>query len=134
MFFILQSTDADQRKLAKQSLDTSGNLYQYDNYDEVAMDTDSETNSPGKGDEQRDVNAVDLNTFQTVMVFMIVCSHVTDARRAALVSSGIDTLQTGTFIQNIRVSQSRSSPTYKCVLFVLSSHLCYIIHLDEHKF
>ncbi|XP_073687526.1 zinc finger C3H1 domain-containing protein isoform X2 [Garra rufa] len=41
-----KSTDADQRKLAKQSLDTSGNLYQYDNYDEVAMDTDSETNSP----------------------------------------------------------------------------------------
>uniref|UniRef100_A0A4W5LJH4 Zinc finger C3H1-type containing n=1 Tax=Hucho hucho TaxID=62062 RepID=A0A4W5LJH4_9TELE len=29
-------------------LDTSGNLYQYDNYDEVAMDTDSETNSPGE--------------------------------------------------------------------------------------
>lgn len=47
----LQSSDADQRKLVKQSLDTSGNLYQYDNYDEVAMDTDSETNSPGTGDE-----------------------------------------------------------------------------------
>uniref|UniRef100_A0A8C2JR20 Zinc finger C3H1-type containing n=1 Tax=Cyprinus carpio TaxID=7962 RepID=A0A8C2JR20_CYPCA len=41
-----KSSDADQRKLVKQSLDTSGNLYQYDNYDEVAMDTDSETNSP----------------------------------------------------------------------------------------
>ncbi|XP_051975126.1 zinc finger C3H1 domain-containing protein isoform X1 [Xyrauchen texanus] len=41
-----KSSDADQRKLLKQSLDTSGNLYQYDNYDEVAMDTDSETNSP----------------------------------------------------------------------------------------
>ncbi|XP_058622933.1 zinc finger C3H1 domain-containing protein isoform X2 [Onychostoma macrolepis] len=41
-----KSSDAEQRKLAKQSLDTSGNLYQYDNYDEVAMDTDSETNSP----------------------------------------------------------------------------------------
>ncbi|XP_016403222.1 zinc finger C3H1 domain-containing protein-like [Sinocyclocheilus rhinocerous] len=41
-----KSADADQRKLVKQSLDTSGNLYQYDNYDEVAMDTDSETNSP----------------------------------------------------------------------------------------
>ncbi|KAK2866832.1 hypothetical protein Q8A67_024949 [Cirrhinus molitorella] len=41
-----KSTDAEQRKLAKQILDTSGNLYQYDNYDEVAMDTDSETNSP----------------------------------------------------------------------------------------
>ncbi|XP_051547980.1 zinc finger C3H1 domain-containing protein-like isoform X2 [Myxocyprinus asiaticus] len=41
-----KSSDTDQRKLLKQSLDTSGNLYQYDNYDEVAMDTDSETNSP----------------------------------------------------------------------------------------
>lgn len=29
-------------------LDASGNLYQYDNYDEVAMETDSETGSPGK--------------------------------------------------------------------------------------
>ncbi|XP_065154044.2 zinc finger C3H1 domain-containing protein-like [Paramisgurnus dabryanus] len=41
-----KSSDADQRKLVKQALDTSGNLYQYDNYDEVAMDTESETNSP----------------------------------------------------------------------------------------
>lgn len=29
-------------------LDASGNLYQYDNYDEVAMETDSETGSPGE--------------------------------------------------------------------------------------
>ncbi|XP_072519449.1 zinc finger C3H1 domain-containing protein isoform X2 [Salminus brasiliensis] len=42
-----KSADADHRKpLMKQGVDTSGNLYQYDNYDEVAMDTDSETNSP----------------------------------------------------------------------------------------
>ncbi|XP_067293349.1 zinc finger C3H1 domain-containing protein [Pseudorasbora parva] len=41
-----KSSDGEQRKLAKQSLDTSGNLYQYDNYDEVAMDTDSEPSSP----------------------------------------------------------------------------------------
>ncbi|XP_026883389.2 zinc finger C3H1 domain-containing protein, partial [Electrophorus electricus] len=42
-----KSSDADHRKvLFKQGVDTSGNLYQYDNYDEVAMDTDSETNSP----------------------------------------------------------------------------------------
>ncbi|ROL44841.1 Zinc finger C3H1 domain-containing protein [Anabarilius grahami] len=41
-----KSSDADQRKLAKQGLDTSGNLYQYDNYDEVAMETDSEPSSP----------------------------------------------------------------------------------------
>ena len=32
----------------KQSTDSAGGIYQYDNYDEVAMDTDSETNSPGK--------------------------------------------------------------------------------------
>ncbi|XP_036423872.1 zinc finger C3H1 domain-containing protein isoform X1 [Colossoma macropomum] len=42
-----KSADTDHRKpLLKQGVDTSGNLYQYDNYDEVAMDTDSETNSP----------------------------------------------------------------------------------------
>lgn len=29
-------------------MDASGNLYQYDNYDEVAMDTDSEAGSPGE--------------------------------------------------------------------------------------
>lgn len=50
----LQSSDADQRKLAKQSLDTSGNLYQYDNYDEVAMETDSEPSSPGTCSVTRD--------------------------------------------------------------------------------
>ncbi|XP_028305149.1 zinc finger C3H1 domain-containing protein isoform X2 [Gouania willdenowi] len=42
-----QSRDSDHRKsLGKACLDTSGNLYQYDNYEEVAMDTDSETGSP----------------------------------------------------------------------------------------
>ncbi|XP_029991411.1 zinc finger C3H1 domain-containing protein isoform X4 [Sphaeramia orbicularis] len=42
-----KSRDREHRKsTGKQGLDTSGNLYQYDNYDEVAMDTDSETNSP----------------------------------------------------------------------------------------
>ncbi|KAF5892701.1 zinc finger C3H1 domain-containing protein, partial [Clarias magur] len=40
-----KSSDPEHRKL-KQGLDSAGNLYQYDNYDEVAMDTDSETNSP----------------------------------------------------------------------------------------
>lgn len=45
-----QSRDSDhtRKSSGKQGLDTSGNLYQYDNYDEVAMDTDSETNSPGE--------------------------------------------------------------------------------------
>ncbi|KAG7454687.1 hypothetical protein MATL_G00262480 [Megalops atlanticus] len=42
-----KSLDTEHRKsLGKPGLDTSGNLYQYDNYDEVAMDTDSETGSP----------------------------------------------------------------------------------------
>ncbi|XP_043943155.1 zinc finger C3H1 domain-containing protein [Protopterus annectens] len=41
-------SDGDVRRLSeKQTFDTSGSLYQYDNYDEVAMDTDSENNSPG---------------------------------------------------------------------------------------
>lgn len=45
----IQSVDNENRKsLSKQGLDTSGNLYQYDNYDEVAMDTDSEPESPGE--------------------------------------------------------------------------------------
>uniref|UniRef100_A0A1A7Y0F5 Zinc finger, C3H1-type containing n=1 Tax=Iconisemion striatum TaxID=60296 RepID=A0A1A7Y0F5_9TELE len=42
-----RSLDQDHRKSAgKLGLEVSGNLYQYDNYDEVAMDTDSETGSP----------------------------------------------------------------------------------------
>ncbi|XP_023682687.2 zinc finger C3H1 domain-containing protein isoform X1 [Paramormyrops kingsleyae] len=42
-----KSLDPEHRKsLGKQGLDISGNLYQYDNYDEVAMETDSETSSP----------------------------------------------------------------------------------------
>uniref|UniRef100_A0A8C3KXX0 Zinc finger C3H1-type containing n=1 Tax=Chrysolophus pictus TaxID=9089 RepID=A0A8C3KXX0_CHRPC len=44
-----RSSDTDLRwSLEKQSTDSAGGIYQYDNYDEVAMDTDSETNSPGK--------------------------------------------------------------------------------------
>ncbi|XP_069384497.1 zinc finger C3H1 domain-containing protein-like [Paralichthys olivaceus] len=42
-----KSRDREHRKsTGKPGLDASGNLYQYDNYDEVAMDTDSETSSP----------------------------------------------------------------------------------------
>ncbi|XP_063303070.1 zinc finger C3H1 domain-containing protein isoform X1 [Pelobates fuscus] len=40
-----KSSDADQRRSEKQ--ESAGGIYQYDNYEEVAMDTDSETNSPG---------------------------------------------------------------------------------------
>uniref|UniRef100_A0A4X2KHN1 Zinc finger C3H1-type containing n=1 Tax=Vombatus ursinus TaxID=29139 RepID=A0A4X2KHN1_VOMUR len=44
-----KSSDTDlRRSLDKQSIDSAGGIYQYDNYEEVAMDTDSETNSPGK--------------------------------------------------------------------------------------
>ncbi|TRZ00623.1 hypothetical protein DNTS_015388, partial [Danionella cerebrum] len=39
-------SEADPKKPLRQALDSSGNLYQYDNYDEVAMDTDSEPGSP----------------------------------------------------------------------------------------
>ena len=45
---VQQSKDNERKSVGKQGLDTSGNLYQYDNYDEVAMDTGSETNSPGE--------------------------------------------------------------------------------------
>ncbi|KAK6319895.1 hypothetical protein J4Q44_G00090020 [Coregonus suidteri] len=41
-----RDSDHTRKSSGKQGLDSSGNLYQYDNYDEVAMDTDSETNSP----------------------------------------------------------------------------------------
>uniref|UniRef100_A0AAY5K3Z2 Putative zinc-finger domain-containing protein n=1 Tax=Esox lucius TaxID=8010 RepID=A0AAY5K3Z2_ESOLU len=43
-----KDSDHTRKSSGKQGLDTSGNLYQYDNYDEVAMDTDSETNSPAE--------------------------------------------------------------------------------------
>ncbi|KAL7982596.1 hypothetical protein Chor_010194 [Crotalus horridus] len=42
-----KSSDKDlRRSLDKQSTESAGGIYQYDNYDEVAMDTESETNSP----------------------------------------------------------------------------------------
>ncbi|XP_066489957.1 zinc finger C3H1 domain-containing protein isoform X2 [Tiliqua scincoides] len=42
-----KSSDKDARRsLDKQSTESAGGIYQYDNYDEVAMDTESETNSP----------------------------------------------------------------------------------------
>nr|DBA31131.1 TPA: hypothetical protein GDO54_007031 [Pyxicephalus adspersus] len=39
--------DTDQKRSDKLTIESSGCVYQYDNYEEVAMDTDSETNSPG---------------------------------------------------------------------------------------
>ncbi|EMP40461.1 Zinc finger C3H1 domain-containing protein, partial [Chelonia mydas] len=48
-----KSSDTDLRwSLDKQSTDSGGGIYQYDNYDEVAMDTDSETNSPASSPVQ----------------------------------------------------------------------------------
>uniref|UniRef100_UPI00398EBB42 zinc finger C3H1 domain-containing protein-like isoform X2 n=1 Tax=Pristiophorus japonicus TaxID=55135 RepID=UPI00398EBB42 len=41
-----KSTDADMKKSQDKPIEESGNLYQYDNYEEVAMETDSETSSP----------------------------------------------------------------------------------------
>ncbi|XP_054844087.1 zinc finger C3H1 domain-containing protein isoform X2 [Eublepharis macularius] len=42
-----KSLDKDlRRSFDKQSTESAGGIYQYDNYDEVAMDTESETNSP----------------------------------------------------------------------------------------
>ncbi|KAM5170774.1 zinc finger C3H1 domain-containing protein isoform 2-T2 [Mantella aurantiaca] len=42
-----KSFDLDLKRTDRISLENSGCVYQYDNYEEVAMDTDSETNSPG---------------------------------------------------------------------------------------
>uniref|UniRef100_A0A452HUB9 Putative zinc-finger domain-containing protein n=1 Tax=Gopherus agassizii TaxID=38772 RepID=A0A452HUB9_9SAUR len=48
-----KSSDTDlRRSLDKQSTESGGGIYQYDNYDEVAMDTDSETNSPASSPVQ----------------------------------------------------------------------------------
>ncbi|XP_054044427.1 zinc finger C3H1 domain-containing protein isoform X3 [Rissa tridactyla] len=48
-----RSSDTDLRwSLDKPSTDSAGGIYQYDNYDEVAMDTDSETNSPASSPVQ----------------------------------------------------------------------------------
>ncbi|XP_023794734.1 zinc finger C3H1 domain-containing protein [Cyanistes caeruleus] len=48
-----RSSDTDLRwSLDKQPTESAGGIYQYDNYDEVAMDTDSETNSPASSPVQ----------------------------------------------------------------------------------
>ncbi|NXP07280.1 ZC3H1 protein, partial [Thinocorus orbignyianus] len=48
-----RSSDTDLRwSLDKPSTDSAGGIYQYDNYDEVAMDTDSENNSPASSPVQ----------------------------------------------------------------------------------
>ena len=64
-----QSRDSDhtRKSSGKQGLDTSGNLYQYDNYDEVAMDTDSETNSPGERSAHLRMHSQHVSTFLKVL-------------------------------------------------------------------
>ncbi|KAJ7329826.1 hypothetical protein JRQ81_016000 [Phrynocephalus forsythii] len=48
-----KSSDKELRRiLDKQSSESAGGIYQYDNYDEVAMDTESETNSPASSPVQ----------------------------------------------------------------------------------
>ncbi|EPQ18862.1 Zinc finger C3H1 domain-containing protein [Myotis brandtii] len=49
-----KSSDPDlRRSLDKQPTDSGGGIYQYDNYEEVAMDTDSETSSPAPSPVQQ---------------------------------------------------------------------------------
>ncbi|XP_045894569.1 zinc finger C3H1 domain-containing protein-like isoform X3 [Micropterus dolomieu] len=66
-----KSRDQDHRKSAgKQGLDASGNLYQYDNYDEVAMDTDSETGSPVPSPTHEQLPADHPGCFPQVSLYM----------------------------------------------------------------
>ncbi|XP_017297244.1 zinc finger C3H1 domain-containing protein isoform X3 [Kryptolebias marmoratus] len=65
-----RSRDQDHRKSAgKPGLDASGNLYQYDNYDEVAMDTDSETGSPVPSPTQNHLSADETGCFPPLGLF-----------------------------------------------------------------
>ncbi|KAK7122146.1 hypothetical protein R3I93_023078 [Phoxinus phoxinus] len=76
-----KSTDGEPRKLAKQSLDSSGNLYQYDNYDEVAMDTDSEPSSPAASPSRDD--AFPVFPLESTPLRQGVCVHQMELVRPA---------------------------------------------------
>ncbi|XP_071317658.1 zinc finger C3H1 domain-containing protein-like isoform X2 [Trachinotus anak] len=66
-----KSRDREHRKsTGKQGLDASGNLYQYDNYDEVAMDTDSETSSPVPSPTHNPFSAEDPGCLPQVSLYM----------------------------------------------------------------
>ncbi|XP_018544562.1 zinc finger C3H1 domain-containing protein isoform X2 [Lates calcarifer] len=66
-----KSRDREHRKsTGKQGLDSSGNLYQYDNYDEVAMDTDSETSSPVPSPTHNPFSAEDPGCFSQVSLYV----------------------------------------------------------------
>ncbi|XP_036963341.1 zinc finger C3H1 domain-containing protein-like isoform X1 [Acanthopagrus latus] len=71
-----KSRDREHRKSAgKQGVDASGNLYQYDNYDEVAMDTDSETSSPVPSPTHTQLTADDPGCFPQVSLFVTDSHH-----------------------------------------------------------
>ncbi|XP_077101654.1 zinc finger C3H1 domain-containing protein isoform X1 [Siphateles boraxobius] len=76
-----KSSDGEPRKVAKQSLDSSGNLYQYDNYDEVAMDTDSEPGSPAASPAPDD--AFPVFPLESTPHRQGVCVHQTELVRPA---------------------------------------------------
>uniref|UniRef100_A0A8C4K8L7 Zinc finger C3H1-type containing n=1 Tax=Dromaius novaehollandiae TaxID=8790 RepID=A0A8C4K8L7_DRONO len=66
-----RSSDTDLRwSLDKQSTDSAGGIYQYDNYDEVAMDTDSETNSPASPLINNPKKTVSLKTLKHLFSFL----------------------------------------------------------------
>ncbi|XP_040894448.1 zinc finger C3H1 domain-containing protein-like isoform X2 [Toxotes jaculatrix] len=66
-----KSRDREHRKsTGKQGLDASGNLYQYDNYDEVAMDTDSETSSPVPSPTHHTLSGEDPGCFPQVSLYV----------------------------------------------------------------
>ncbi|XP_039988111.1 zinc finger C3H1 domain-containing protein-like isoform X2 [Xiphias gladius] len=74
-----KSRDREHRKsTGKQGLDASGNLYQYDNYEEVAMDTDSETNSPVPSPTHNPFSGEDPGCFPQMSLY------VTDSAQFAL--------------------------------------------------
>nr|XP_020471448.1 zinc finger C3H1 domain-containing protein [Monopterus albus] len=69
-----KSRDREYRKsTGKQGLDISGSLYQYDNYDEVAMETDSETSSPVPSPTHSPFTAEGTGCFPQMVL------HVTDS-------------------------------------------------------
>ncbi|KAG7276743.1 hypothetical protein CRUP_030360 [Coryphaenoides rupestris] len=70
------SKDREHRKsLGKQGLDSSGNLYQYDNYDEVAMDTDSETGSPASSPARHQLSAEDPSSLSYLPCYPADSAH-----------------------------------------------------------
>ncbi|XP_034390023.1 zinc finger C3H1 domain-containing protein-like isoform X2 [Cyclopterus lumpus] len=69
-----RSRDGEHRKSAgKPGPDASGNLYQYDNYDEVAMDTDSETGSPVPSPKHNHLSAEDPSGFPQLSPYVADC-------------------------------------------------------------